>query len=399
MATIAFYDVENLVKYKYCFSAIETVKKTAGNGDEGDKRLLHYAYADWSRIDKSIAELFIRNGASLKQVVNGVGFYNSAIKNASDIALAIDAIEMVIKNSSVKNVLICSGDGGYISLLHKVKEHGRNAIVISVENHLNGSLASYASECILIPVDDAEKYAHAVGEAPSYQRALKKTMKATESIPALMHSIFGHALIRGKIESDGLMIQEVIDSYMRFHRDDSAVLDFSRILREKAVEYGYEVFCDNDENCAIVKEARCRIAEPTQTAEEIKQNIGKEETNHTPSDKEYIHNVLKVKGIYSENIPEIKQLFEYIARNYSILSHLSIFELREKLNKSGCKNTAAITTVMNFLSYIGDSARKSITKDNYQNVLTGRFAMYLNTPPNMCVNKEQIKRVFSWEVA
>lgn len=399
MKTIAFYDVENLLNYKHCFFVIEAVKAVAKRVENKDKRLFHYAYADWSRIDKKIVELFIQNGASLKQVINGVGYYNSAIKNASDIALSIDAIEMVVKDISIKNVIICSGDGGYISLLHKVKEYGRNTIVISLEDHLNKSLASYASECIAIPMYNAENHVHAVGETPSYQRALYKMMKATESIPVLVRSIFGHTLVREKIESDGLMIQEMIESYMRFHKDDNAVLDFSRILRKKAFEYGYEVLCDNDENCAIVKEARCKIAEPAQTVEEIKQNIVREETMYTLSDKEYMHNVLKVKGIYSENIPEIKQLFEYIARNYSILSHLSIFELREKLNKSGCKNTAAITTVMNFLSYIGDSARKSITKDNYQNVLTGRFAMYLNTPPNMCVNKEQIKRVFSWEVA
>lgn len=134
-----FYDVENLETLENCENAINEVKKIIQNQSS-----LQFAYAEWGRFNNEYRQLFINYGIVQKQVINGVGYHNN-IKNAADIALAIDATELIIKTPTIDHFVLVSGDGGYISLVNKLKEYGKNITIVSFEENLNKSLVHFAN--------------------------------------------------------------------------------------------------------------------------------------------------------------------------------------------------------------------------------------------------------------
>jgi len=134
-----FYDVENLQTLENCENAINEVKKIIQNQSS-----LQFAYAEWGRFGNEYRQLFINYGIVQKQVINGVGYHNN-IKNAADIALSIDAIELIIKNPAIDHIVLVSGDGGYISLVNKLKEYGKFISIVSFDQRLNNSLVHYAN--------------------------------------------------------------------------------------------------------------------------------------------------------------------------------------------------------------------------------------------------------------
>jgi len=134
-----FYDVENLETLENCENAINEVKKIIQTQPS-----LQFAYAEWGRFNIEYRQLFINHGIVQKQVINGVGYHNN-IKNAADIALSIDAIELIIKNPTINHIILVSGDGGYISLVNKLKEYGKFISIVSLDQNLNNSLVHYAN--------------------------------------------------------------------------------------------------------------------------------------------------------------------------------------------------------------------------------------------------------------
>lgn len=140
-----YYDVENLEKLENCESAINIVK----NQIIKQQSSLQFAYAEWGRFSNEYRELFISYGIVQKQVINGVGYYNN-IKNAADIALSIDAVELIIKNSSIDHIILVSGDGDYISLVNKIKEYGKKISIVSLDENLNKSLIHFADSIYTI---------------------------------------------------------------------------------------------------------------------------------------------------------------------------------------------------------------------------------------------------------
>lgn len=147
--TAVFYDVENLKNVGNYKIAVEEVAKVVVNST----RTLQYAYADWARLDNESRNVFVDSGINLKQVITGSNYYNS-IKNAADIALSIDVMEVMFKNEKIENFILVSGDGGYISLVNKLKEYGKFVSVVSLDAQLSKALEKYVDKVYTIKEKD-----------------------------------------------------------------------------------------------------------------------------------------------------------------------------------------------------------------------------------------------------
>ena len=78
------------------------------------------AYADWRRYPQYIVPL---SEASIDLIFAPA--FGANKKNATDIRLAIDALELVFTRPEIGAFILLSGDGDFSSLVLKLKEYGK----------------------------------------------------------------------------------------------------------------------------------------------------------------------------------------------------------------------------------------------------------------------------------
>src|SRR5690606_34459535 len=85
------------------------------------------AYADWRRYSQYVMPLTERSIDMIWATAVG-----ATKKNATDIRLAIDAIELVFTRPEIGTFIVLSGDSDFSSLVLKLKEYGKYVIGIGI---------------------------------------------------------------------------------------------------------------------------------------------------------------------------------------------------------------------------------------------------------------------------
>jgi uncharacterized protein (TIGR00288 family) len=88
------------------------------------------AYADWSAFDED-RRLLARAQVELIEIPQRLGV---ARKNAADIKLAVDAIELAYERGFITTFAIGTGDSDFTPLVHKLREMDKRVIGIGVES-------------------------------------------------------------------------------------------------------------------------------------------------------------------------------------------------------------------------------------------------------------------------
>ena len=99
------------------------------------------AYADWRRYPQYIVPL---TEASIDLIFAPA--YGSAKKNATDIRLAIDAIELVFTRPEIGTIILLSGDSDFSSLVIKLKEYGKYVIGVGIRESSSDLLVMNCDE-------------------------------------------------------------------------------------------------------------------------------------------------------------------------------------------------------------------------------------------------------------
>ncbi|HKW12388.1 MAG TPA: NYN domain-containing protein, partial [Gemmatimonadaceae bacterium] len=118
------------------------------------------AYADWRRYPQYIVPL---SEASIDLIFAPA--YGSSKKNATDIRLAIDALELVFTRPEIGTFILLSGDSDFSSLVIKLKEYGKYVIGVGIRES--------SSDLLVQNCDEYYSY-----------NALAGLVKATEEEPA-----------------------------------------------------------------------------------------------------------------------------------------------------------------------------------------------------------------------
>lgn len=148
--TVILYDIENLKlgnRNPVFEFSLRNIIEQVQQIDAVEKIAIQSAYADWSNnkfgaIKRDIQELGI-------EPVQIFGFsYN---KNAADIQLAIDAVELTYTKPSLQVFVIVSGDGAFASLAKKLHQQGKTVIGCAYENHTNRVFAAVCDYFIWLP--------------------------------------------------------------------------------------------------------------------------------------------------------------------------------------------------------------------------------------------------------
>jgi uncharacterized protein (TIGR00288 family) len=99
------------------------------------------AYADWRRYPQYIVPLA---EASIDLIFAPA--YGSSKKNATDIRLAIDALELVFTRAEIGTFILLSGDSDFSSLVIKLKEYGKYVIGVGIRESSSDLLVQNCDE-------------------------------------------------------------------------------------------------------------------------------------------------------------------------------------------------------------------------------------------------------------
>ena len=174
------------------------------------------AYADWRRYPQYIVPL---TESSIDLIFAPA--YGSSKKNATDIRLAIDALELVFTRPEIGTFILLSGDSDFSSLVIKLKEYGKYIIGVGIRES--------SSDLLVMNCDEYYSYNALAGLVKSGEE------ESTRWDP---WQLVTEALTRMKrngdvMRSDRLkQVMQEIDS--SFDEKDLGMPKFSRFVQEAA---------------------------------------------------------------------------------------------------------------------------------------------------------------------
>ncbi|MCE9601701.1 MAG: NYN domain-containing protein [Gemmatimonadetes bacterium] len=99
------------------------------------------AYADWRRYPQYVVPLA---ESSIDMIMAPA--YGSSKKNATDIRLAVDAVELVFTRPEIGTFILLSGDSDFSSLVIKLKEYGKYVIGVGIRESSSDLLVQNCDE-------------------------------------------------------------------------------------------------------------------------------------------------------------------------------------------------------------------------------------------------------------
>jgi uncharacterized LabA/DUF88 family protein len=100
------------------------------------------AYADWSYFDED-RRMLTRSHVELIEIPQRMG---AVRKNAADIKLAVDALELAFERDYVTTFVICTGDSDFTPLVHKLRELNKRVIGVGIKGSTSALLPPACDE-------------------------------------------------------------------------------------------------------------------------------------------------------------------------------------------------------------------------------------------------------------
>ncbi|MDZ8187515.1 MAG: NYN domain-containing protein [Nostoc sp. ChiSLP02] len=199
--TAIFYDIENLTMGKSDPNLNFSLKKIQTDIEKiclVNKIAIQCAYADWSDsrlrpLKNEIQEL----GIEAIQI-----FDYTHKRNAADMQLAIDVMELAQSRPTLQVFAIVSGDGAFAALAKKLHEYGKNVIGCAYETQANRILKSVCDRFLPIPTPQSKiediQVAEVAKDSPSNDDILVITKKVLHGLKQNIEQ--AHQLRQGGID-------------------------------------------------------------------------------------------------------------------------------------------------------------------------------------------------------
>ena len=149
------------------------------------------AYADWSYFDDD-RRMLTRHQVELIDIPQKMG---SARKNAADIKLAIDAIELALDREYISTFVICTGDSDLTPLVQKLRELDRRVIGVGVRSSTSSLLPPACDEFMF--------YDSLVGDTPETETEDGEPNERSE-IDLVLSTLAGLSSASGSVRSSSL---------------------------------------------------------------------------------------------------------------------------------------------------------------------------------------------------
>ena len=125
-----FLDYENLAigAREYLGGMGFEVRPIADALAERGRVVVRRAYADWSNFDED-RRMLTRSHVELIEMPQRMG---ASRKNAADIKMAVDAVELAFVRDYVSTFVVCTGDSDFTPLVYKLRELNKSVIGVGV---------------------------------------------------------------------------------------------------------------------------------------------------------------------------------------------------------------------------------------------------------------------------
>lgn len=170
-----FLDYENLaIGARDSLGGAFEFKPIADALAERGRVVVRKAYADWSSFDED-RRMLTKNHVELIEMPQRMG---AVRKNAADIKLAVDALEMAFERDYLTTFVIGTGDSDFTPLVHKLRELNKKVIGVGVKNSTSALLPPACDEFLFY--DRLE----GVEQAPSRRQRQKPSQPNAAEEPA-----------------------------------------------------------------------------------------------------------------------------------------------------------------------------------------------------------------------
>ena len=139
-----FLDYENLAigARDYLGGITFDLRPIADALAERGRVVVRRAYADWSYFDED-RRMLTRSHVELIDIPQHMG---ASRKNAADIKMAVDALELAFERDYISTFVLCTGDSDFTPLVHKLRELNKRVIGVGVEKTTSALLPPACDE-------------------------------------------------------------------------------------------------------------------------------------------------------------------------------------------------------------------------------------------------------------
>jgi uncharacterized protein (TIGR00288 family) len=207
---------------------------------ERGRVVVRRAYADWTYFEKD-RRMLTENQIELIEIPQRKG---AVRKNAADIKMAVDAIELAFERGYVSMFVLCTGDSDFTPLVHKLRELNRRVVGVGLKASTSNLLPAACDEFLfyenLSGVDIPDR------ESEKERRKAEKAKPATTESPDALIIPTLAGLIRagnGDVRASSLK-RALLRKDPTFTETDYGFRAFGELMRHLAdqgvVELDYE---------------------------------------------------------------------------------------------------------------------------------------------------------------
>jgi hypothetical protein len=137
------------------------------------------AYADWSAFDED-RRMLTRGQVELIEIPQRMG---ASRKNAGDIKMAVDAMEMAFERDYVTTFVICTGDSDLTPLVHKLRELNKRVIGVGIKESTSALLPPACDEFLFYDTLEGVDVPSGAGRRRGGSRGGRTTTKKKAAEP------------------------------------------------------------------------------------------------------------------------------------------------------------------------------------------------------------------------
>ncbi|MDR7276715.1 NYN domain-containing protein [Catenuloplanes atrovinosus] len=139
-----FLDYENLAigARDHLGGMTFALKPVADALAERGRVVVRRAYADWSYFDED-RRMLTRSHVELIDIPQRMG---ASRKNAADIKMVVDALELAFERPYISTFVLCTGDSDFTPLVHKLRELNKRVIGVGVQQSTSALLPPACDE-------------------------------------------------------------------------------------------------------------------------------------------------------------------------------------------------------------------------------------------------------------
>jgi uncharacterized protein (TIGR00288 family) len=205
------------------------IKLVMNHLKEKGRVVISRAYGDWGRFAK-FKQSLLEQGISMMELTS----YRGQDKNRADIALVVDAMELVYSRPHIKTFVLLSGDSDFTPLVMKLRELNKRIIGLGTRKATSRLLANSCDEFIFY--DNLQKRSHRDEESTddTNTSTSPKPLRSQEAFALLVETIKVIQRDEPRPVSAGMIKQFILRKNSTFDETDFGYSGFTDFLEAAA---------------------------------------------------------------------------------------------------------------------------------------------------------------------